>query len=53
MKIIERKEMKDMYPSQIHDGVSCEATGYEVLFEGDSTWWVEFVDCDGEFHYGR
>lgn len=28
------------------------ATGYEVQFE-DGSWWVEYIDEDGECHYGR
>lgn len=35
----------------------CNATGFEVLFEGDEddaqNWWLEFVDSNGEYHYGR
>ena len=31
----------------------CHATGYEVTFEGDNTYWNEYVDSNGEYHYGR
>ena len=31
----------------------CHATGYEVTFEGDNTYWNEYVDRNGEYHYGR
>ena len=29
----------------------CHATGDEVIWGGE--WWNEYVDRDGEFHYGR
>ena len=29
------------------------ATGYQVRFEGESEWWDEFQDDDGDFYYGR
>ena len=34
----------------------CHATGYEVCLgntEDPADWWDEFVDSNGEFHYGR
>ena len=31
----------------------CHATGKEVQFEGDDTWWNEYVDSDGDYWYGR
>ena len=36
----------------------CHATVYEVCLEGDdpndsSNWWNEFVDSNGDLHYGR
>ena len=32
----------------------CNATGYEVQFESlPGDWWNEYVDSDGEYHYGR
>ena len=31
----------------------CHATGDEVRFDGDMEWWNEYVDTDGNFHYGR
>lgn len=30
---------------------SCHATGYEVVF--DDEWWNEYIDSEGDFHYGR
>ena len=29
----------------------CHATGYEESRGGE--WWNEYVDSDGDFHYGR
>lgn len=29
----------------------CHATGYEESRGGE--WWIEYVDSDGDFHYGR
>lgn len=29
----------------------CHATGIEVLIDGE--WWNEYVDHDGNLHYGR
>ena len=29
----------------------CHATGTEVLIDGE--WWNEYVDQDGNLHYGR
>ena len=29
----------------------CHATGYEESHGGE--WWNEYVDRDGDFHYGR
>ena len=29
----------------------CHATGYEESRGGE--WWIEYVDSDGGFHYGR
>ena len=31
----------------------CHATVYAVVFEGENTHWNEFVDSNGEYHYGR
>jgi len=33
------------------DNELCHATGYEVLIDGE--WWDEYVDGEGEYHYGR
>lgn len=29
----------------------CHATGYEMLEDG--IWWNEYIDHNGEFHYGN
>ena len=29
----------------------CHATGYEVKLYGE--WWNEYIDRDGNLHYGR
>lgn len=29
----------------------CHATGYEESRGGE--WWIEYVDSDGDYHYGR
>lgn len=29
----------------------CHATGMEVQINGE--WWNEYIDSNGEFHYGR
>ena len=32
----------------------CHATGKEVMFDNlPGDWWNEYVDRDGNFHYGR
>ena len=31
----------------------CHATGIEVKFEGDDTWWNEYQDSDGDYWYGK
>ena len=34
----------------------CHATGFEVCWDNPDNpadWWEEFVDYNGEFHYGR
>lgn len=33
----------------------CHHTGYEVHFVGEpeDIWWYEFVDSNGELHYGN
>lgn len=31
----------------------CHATGYEVQFEGDTVWWNEYIDSNGDFQYGN
>lgn len=29
----------------------CHSTGYEVFVDGE--WWVEYIDSNGDLHYGR
>lgn len=31
----------------------CHATGRAVSFKGDLYWCIEYVDSNGNFHYGR
>ena len=34
----------------------CHATGFEVCFEDGedpADWWNEYIDSNGDFHYGR
>ena len=31
----------------------CHATGIEVLDPSNGEWWNEYVDSNGEYHYGR
>lgn len=36
----------------------CHATGIEVCFDGDdpsdiANWWNEYIDTEGNYHYGR
>lgn len=61
-KVIEREELESMpYDKNFYvegeDGIerleNCHATGYEVILEGDNTWWNEYVDSNGDLHYGR
>lgn len=61
-KVIERAELEEMpydktFEVEGEDGIirmeSCHATGYEVILENDNTWWNEYVDSNGEIHYGR
>ena len=37
----------------LDDGMSelCHATGKEVFIDGE--WWNEYLDHNGEYHYGR
>ena len=57
MKITGRYEKETMpydMAFEIENGRECcHATGYEVTFEGDNTYWNEYVDRYGEYHYGR
>ena len=57
MKEIARRTLEQMpCDKAFWDGESeelCHATGDEVLFEGDSTWWCEFEGADGSLHYGN
>ena len=61
MKIEKRRELEEMpfaKAFQVENNEElCNATGVEVLFEGDEddaqNWWCEYVDSNGEYHYGR
>ena len=53
MKEIRRIELEEMPLDMVFNGELCHATGYIVQFEGDNTYWYEYVDSDNEYHYGR
>lgn len=57
MRIIERRELEEMpfdHNFYTDNGNEiCHATGDEIRFEDDDTWWNEYEDADGELHYGR
>jgi hypothetical protein len=51
-----RKELDSMpydHRFWVSDDVeeSCHATGYKVAIDGE--WWNEYIDSEGNFHYGR
>ena len=56
-KIIKRRKLESMPFDKVFmiDGLdqSCHPTGDEVLFDWDDTWWDEYMDSEGEYHYGR
>lgn len=31
----------------------CHATGYEIKFPNNSTWWNEYEDSEGNLYYGN
>lgn len=31
----------------------CHATGRAVAFKGDQYWCIEYIDSNGDLHYGR
>ncbi|MDO4778535.1 MAG: hypothetical protein Q4A42_03155 [Tissierellia bacterium] len=53
MKIIERRELEEMPYDKYTGDEWLHATGDEVRFEGDDTWWDEFVSQDGRLEYMR
>lgn len=58
MKIMQTRELSQVPFDKrvtLADGNSelAHATGIEVLFEGDDTWWNEYEDSEGNLHYGR
>lgn len=57
MKIERRYELEEMPYDMAFNTENgeelCHATGYEVVFEGENTYWNEFIDSNGELHYGR
>ena len=56
-KAIDRKLLEEMPFDKVFDfednEVLCHATGYEVRFEGDDTYWNEYLLPDGTPVYGR
>ena len=55
--ILERIELEsmpfDMTFETENGKETCHATGYEVVFDGDDTTWIEYIDSCGDLHYGR
>ena len=53
--IIKRRELESMPFDKVFDvngnQENCHGTGYEVNI--DNEWWDEYVDSEGEYHYGR
>lgn len=31
----------------------CMFTGFEVKFDGENIWWGEYMDHNGDLHYGN
>lgn len=53
-KILERRELDEIPFDKRFDNELCHATGYEVRLAWDTdNWWNEYVDRDGNLHYGR
>ena len=62
---MQRRELETMPFAKVFETENgneelCNATGYKVNFEetdydehGSSNWWNEYVDNDGNLHYGR
>ena len=57
-----RRKLKEMPFDKVFevDGnrENCHCTGFEVCLSGDdpkdqANWWNEYVDHNGDFHYGR
>lgn len=57
VKEIDRRTMEEMPFDKAFDfegnSVLCHATGDEVMFEGDDTYWNEYLLPDGTTVYGR
>lgn len=55
MKIERRYELAEMPYDKVFETENgrevCCATGYEVLIDGQ--YWNEYIDSEGELHYGR
>ena len=52
---MEERELGIMPYDKSFNNTLCHATGVEVHFDGDEPWdwWNEYIDDDGNFHYGR
>lgn len=50
-EMVERRELDEMPFDKRFDNELCHATGYEVNI--DNEWWNEYIDSEGEYHYGR
>lgn len=55
--VVERRQLDEMPFDKVFEfegnDILCHATGYEVLIEGDDTWWNEYILPDGSPAYGR
>lgn len=47
------RTLDEMPYDKAFGGELCHATGYEVYDEDTKEWWNEYVDSEGDFHYGR
>ena len=45
-----RRELEET-PFDMRFNELCHATGYEALIDG--CWWNEYIDTEGNFHYGN
>ena len=48
---MERRELDRPAMDMRFDEELCHSTGYEIKEDGE--WWNEFVDSEGNLHYGR